>query len=240
MFNCSPHPEASCLISVRICYDSFKRSDSRFCVYEINKPRCYKMEEIIEEKKCINIFDEIKMGENDLKRLKSCIQLGHLGVIEGPHASFLIRGVSRSFSHQFVRHRLFSFCQRSQRYCNEENFGCILPDDILESKLKDEYIEHVEKTRILYTKSIKDGNIKKESARSILNNGTETELTCSGNFRTYFEYLTKRAFNPHAQDEHREVALIIYKELKQISPNIFNKENFKYYVPEKDHKEIPE
>ena len=178
--------------------------------------------------------------KNDLKRLKSCIQLGHLGVIEGPHASFLIRGVSRSFSHQFVRHRLFSFCQRSQRYCNEENFGCILPDDILESKLKDEYIEHVEKTRILYTKSIKDGNIKKESARSILNNGTETELTCSGNFRTYFEYLTKRAFNPHAQDEHREVALIIYKELKQISPNIFNKENFKYYVPEKDHKEIPE
>jgi len=60
---------------------------------------------------------DLELKEEDTKRLiELALQLGHLSVFEHAVFTFAISGISRSCSHQFVRHRLFSFTQQSQRY----------------------------------------------------------------------------------------------------------------------------
>src|ERR1700754_537372 len=48
--------------------------------------------------------------------LKHILEVGHLSVIEHANATFYITGVSRSLTHELIRHRHFSFSQLSQRY----------------------------------------------------------------------------------------------------------------------------
>ena len=48
--------------------------------------------------------------------LHNLIKLGHETPIEHASATFLIDGISRTCSHQLVRHRLLSVNQLSQRY----------------------------------------------------------------------------------------------------------------------------
>jgi len=42
---------------------------------------------------------------------------GHESIIEHLSFTFLVEGISRACSHQLVRHRLASYSQESQRYC---------------------------------------------------------------------------------------------------------------------------
>ena len=56
----------------------------------------------------------------------------HYSVIEHAVASFYIRGVSRALTHELVRHRHFSYSQRSTRYVDESDCGFIVPDCIAE------------------------------------------------------------------------------------------------------------
>jgi len=58
------------------------------------------------------------------------IEVGHGSVLEHAVWSFLITGVSRSFTHELVRHRHFSYSQLSQRYVNESDSDFIEPDVI--------------------------------------------------------------------------------------------------------------
>src|SRR5262245_62842939 len=48
--------------------------------------------------------------------LAHILEVGHLSVLEHGTATFYLTGVSRSLSHEFVRHRHFSYSQLSQRY----------------------------------------------------------------------------------------------------------------------------
>ena len=56
------------------------------------------------------------------------IREGHEDVIEHCSASFLVEGISRTATHQLVRHRLASFSQESQRYVDQRK----LADDLVE------------------------------------------------------------------------------------------------------------
>ena len=44
------------------------------------------------------------------------VGMGHHSVIEHASYTFSLEGVSRSLTHQLVRHRIASFSQQSQRY----------------------------------------------------------------------------------------------------------------------------
>lgn len=44
--------------------------------------------------------------------------------------TFSINGVSRGFTHQFVRHRQASYAQQSQRYVNMAEFSFVVPENI--------------------------------------------------------------------------------------------------------------
>lgn len=59
--------------------------------------------------------------------IRKCRDSGHLSVFEHASFTFAIEGVSRSLSHQLVRHRLASYSQKSQRYVDEDGFGYVTP-----------------------------------------------------------------------------------------------------------------
>ena len=48
--------------------------------------------------------------------LDHILQVGHLSVLEHSTATFYITGISRSVTHELIRHRHFSYSQLSQRY----------------------------------------------------------------------------------------------------------------------------
>src|SRR5687768_1215479 len=52
--------------------------------------------------------------------LRHIIDVGHLSVLEHGVATFYVTGVSRSLTHELVRHRHFSYSQLSQRYVAAE------------------------------------------------------------------------------------------------------------------------
>ena len=71
--------------------------------------------------------------------------LGHQSPIEHISFTFGIEGISRTCSHQIVRHRIASYSQQSQRYVDLQNsFSYIIP----------EAIRNNEKAKLLYEKSM--------------------------------------------------------------------------------------
>jgi thymidylate synthase (FAD) len=63
------------------------------------------------------------------------IESGHFSVLEHASFTFAIRGVSRSLTHELVRHRHLSYSQLSQRYVDQcdpgAGLGFVVPVDML-------------------------------------------------------------------------------------------------------------
>jgi thymidylate synthase (FAD) len=53
--------------------------------------------------------------------LRHILEVGHLSVLEHGTVSFYLTGISRSLTHELIRHRHFSYSQLSQRYVPEQN-----------------------------------------------------------------------------------------------------------------------
>ncbi len=62
--------------------------------------------------------------------LRHILEVGHLSVLEHGSVSFYITGISRSLTHELIRHRHFSYSQLSQRYFPEKNAAMVEPDVI--------------------------------------------------------------------------------------------------------------
>jgi len=154
--------------------------------------------------------------------IQRLINAGHLSVIEHAKATFLVTGVSRAFSHQLVRHRIASYSQRSQRFCDESNINAdhIVPDSILNNDLaRIEYTNLTRLSRNTYRRLVSLG-IPKEDARFVLTNGTTTKIMITMNFRTLREFIQKRG-KKNAQWEIRKVAALMLNHLKRHAPNVF-------------------
>jgi thymidylate synthase (FAD) len=158
--------------------------------------------------------------ESDRKLIRQLIRRGHLSVLEHASATFRVRGCSRAFTHQLVRHRLCSFSQQSQRYVKEAGFAAVTPPRIRENPdALMIYEEMLEKSRRTYRRLIEMG-VKKEDARFILPNAVVSEIVVSANFRQLRHMLILRG-DPHAQWEIREVFIRIGTILKEIAPDCF-------------------
>jgi len=140
--------------------------------------------------------------------------------LEHAYATFRITGVSRSFTHQLVRHRLCAFSQRSQRYVNEKNFAFVEPGSIREKtqahKLFEEFMADAKNA---YCKLQKLG-IKNEEARFVLPNAVQSEIVLSANFRELRHIFCVRC-DMHAQWEIREVALQMLRIMKKEASSVF-------------------
>lgn len=178
-------------------------------------------EKIIEEagRTAHESFDKLT-PESHIKFIRMLLKLGHESVLEHAVASFRISGVSRSLTHQLVRHRIASYTQKSQRYVNESNFDYVIPDTIKnnEEALKI-YKDFMEITRDTYKKLINIG-IPKEDARFVLPNATKTEIVLTANFRE-LRHMIKLRGSKDAQWEIRRVFIEILKILKEYAPTVF-------------------
>lgn len=129
--------------------------------------------------------------------------------------------LSRSIANEFVRHRVMSFCQESQRYVgyDKERFGgeivFIIPDwvKILMNDLSEDdfadcqnesvkcWWEFMRYTEFKYMRLMKLG-CKPQEARSVLNNDCKTELIITGfvsDWMHFFKLRTAVGAHPDAR-----------------------------------------
>lgn len=120
---------------------------------------------------------------------------------------FLIEGVSRGFTHQFVRTRPNSYAQQTMRVLDvSEGRGWDYltgPTILAEDVLQDQYDETMTLIAKTYRELIEKGAAI-EDARGILPTNILTNITVKMNFRTMVETMHKRA-SPRTQDEYRRV-----------------------------------
>lgn len=89
-----------------------------------------------------------KVTPEDAERfLNMILEIGHGSILEHSSITFGIEGVSRSLTHQLVRHRVgSSYSQKSQRYVSEGQFEYIIPKPIAKYEhLKAQFIESMER-----------------------------------------------------------------------------------------------
>ena len=159
------------------------------------------------------------------KILKETIEKGHHSVIEHATFTFSISDVSRTLTHQLVRHRIASYSQQSQRYVKLDKSSFITPPSIKNDlELLKKYKRFMEETWTLYDDLIKR-KIPVEDARFVLPNATTTNITITMNARELIHFFKLRC-STDAQWEIREMASIMLSEVKKVAPIIFNKINY--------------
>src|ERR1700753_4022945 len=84
--------------------------------------------------------------------LRHIIDVGHLSVLEHASVSFYITGISRSCTHELIRHRHFSYSQLSQRYVPENESQIVLPPGLEDDdELRRILVEAADASRPPYT-----------------------------------------------------------------------------------------
>lgn len=159
-------------------------------------------------------------GKEQTKILEQVLKLGHTSVIEHASFTFAISDVSRSLTHQLVRHRIASYSQQSQRYVNLNEPNYVIPPSIEKNKkTKKAYEETMQAIWTHYNKLL-DLNIPAEDARYVLPNGTCTNIMVTMNARSLLNFLELRCCL-HAQWEIRLLANKMLQEVKKVAPLIF-------------------
>ena len=107
------------------------------------------------------------------------LECGHVSILEHAYATFMLTAVSRTCTHQLVRHRLCAFSQRSQRYVNEKSFAFVEPESIREKIEAHRLFEgFMAEAKNVYCK-LQGLGIKNEDARFVLPNAIQSEIVIS-------------------------------------------------------------
>lgn len=186
-----------------------------------------------------------KSSDKELKTiLEQVMNLGHTSVIEHTIFTFAISDVSRSLTHQLVRHRIASYAQQSQRYVNLNKPNYVTPPKIAkDKKMKEVYKKTMNNIWNEYNKLLKMG-IPAEDSRYILPNATCTNIIVTMNARSLLNFFELRCCQ-HAQWEIRQLANKMLEEVKKVASTIFKNAGptckTKNYCPEnkKDCKLYP-
>ena len=145
--------------------------------------------------------------EDKLKLLQKVMDSGHHSIAEHINFTIGIDGISRSCSHQLVRHRLCTYSQQSQRYVDmskKECFDFVIPESLtFKTEMAHKYINMMYTIKDFYDELIGEG-LKPEDARYILPNATCTNITVSTNLRNLMHVMGLRLCS-RAQWEIRAV-----------------------------------
>ena len=164
-----------------------------------------------------------KSSDKELKAiLGQVMNLGHTSVIEHANFSFAISDVSRSLTHQLVRHRIASYAQQSQRYVDFKEPNYVTPPKIAKNKkMKKAYDETMNNIWTEYNKLL-DMGIPAEDSRFVLPNAACTNILVTMNARSLLNFFELRCCQ-HAQWEIRQLANKMLQEVKKVAPIIFKK-----------------
>ncbi len=132
-------------------------------------------------------------------------------------ATFCIEGVSRGFTHQFVRNRLGSYAQQTMRILDMGDFDYITGPSIAnDPRLKSLYDTMMANINEYYKRLISAG-AKIEDARGILPTNISTNIIAKFNLRALSQMMLSRASN-RTQDEYRQVLDAMYAAVVEAEP----------------------
>ena len=128
--------------------------------------------------------------ESAEKFLNMILEIGHGSILEHSSITFGIEGVSRSLTHQLVRHRIgCSYSQKSQRYVSEGQFEYVIHKPIAKCEsLKADYIQMMARLQkdynhialTLFMEQVKEqasnGEVPEEVREAIANNMQEEDV----------------------------------------------------------------
>lgn len=166
-------------------------------------------------------------SERDRELVKRLIKSGHEAMIE--FADITVKFTcSRAISHELVRHRLCSFAQESQRYCNysKDKFNHEITFIIPSWLTNKDGIKSVIFTKSLsaaeydYFALLTEGCTAQE-AREVLPNATKTEINMKANLREWRHFLKLRC-STAAHPDMRVLALDLLKQFHDNIPIIFD------------------
>lgn len=172
------------------------------------------------------------------KFVKMLMSYGHESPVEHISFTFGIEGVSRSLTHQLVRHRIASYSQQSQRYVKLKQFEYVIPPSIeKDEESKKIFIDTMEMIQDSYDKLVDslmekylNEGMKKmaaekkaiEDARYVFPNACETKIVVTMNARSLMNFFHHRCCE-RAQWEIRELADEMLRQVREVAPVIFGK-----------------
>jgi thymidylate synthase (FAD) len=164
------------------------------------------------------------------------LQVGHGSVLEHAVWNFLFTGVSRSLTHELIRHRAgFGYSQLSQRYVDESVAEYVVPDCIADNpelhRIWLDAVAHSHQAYIKLTEKLQETfkdesdrtlrrKLARQAARSVLPNATETKIFVTANARALRHFIELRG-SRHAETEIRKLAVAVLKIMQTEAPNLF-------------------
>ena len=175
--------------------------------------------------------------------LENIKKQGHGSVLEHANYSILLEGVSRSLTHELVRHRAgFAYSQLSQRYVDESEANFVIPPAMVgEPALEEPWRAQVEGAQATYVglvaqlmerygwvaDKVHRRKMAREAARAVLPNATETKIVVTANARAWRTMLELRS-SEGAELEIRRMAVAVLRLLQQEAPGFFS--DFEIYL----------
>ena len=168
--------------------------------------------------------------------VRHIIDVGHFSVLEHASVSFYITGISRSCTHELIRHRHFSYSQLSQRFVPEHDSQVVVPPGMEDDpELQDIFKAAADASRATYTELLTRLEAKfadqpnavlrrkqaRQAARAVLPNATETRIVVTGNYRAWRHFIAMRA-SEHADIEIRQLAIECLRLLIDLAPAVFS------------------
>ena len=176
-------------------------------------------------------------GRTTADYLRNILRQGHGSVFEHSTYVMLIEGISRSCSHELVRHRAgWGYSQLSQRYVDESHAAFVMPPAIMgDAELEKQWAEQVEAAQTAYVASVDSlmsryewvedkvhrRKMAREAARSVLPNATEVKIVVSANVRAWRTMLELR-LGEGAELEIRRMAVACLRVLQREAPALFS------------------
>ncbi len=188
---------------------------------------------------CYMSFGGKQGRKSNTEYFGNIIESGHGSVLEHAVWNFIITGVSRSFTHELIRHRAgWGYSQLSQRYVDESTADFVEPDVIatdpeahrlwmeavetshrIYCQLVDRLTELVEQDHPELGRTVKR-KMARQAARSVLPNATETKIFVTANGRALRHFIELRG-SEAAEPEIRKVAVKLLQIMQGEAPHIF-------------------
>ena len=159
--------------------------------------------------------------EQMLAFVEKRLETGHASPLEHVWFEFAISGVSRAFSHQFVRHHIgISFEQQSQRYVafKKGEFPYTVPETVKRAGFADRMEEEFGRLGELYQEMV-DAGVPAEDARFLIPNAANTNFKVVVNFLELLHICDLRLCT-RAQWEFRQVASQMRAQINRAFPEL--------------------
>lgn len=175
--------------------------------------------------------------------VESLIKQRHFSVLEHASATFRFQNISRSQTHELVRHRHFSYSQLSQRYVNTSDdmvisvhpeVAALVAAEMMDggdgnvNHFIDERLDDLDVAVMAFYRAVdaaleaKGKNLKQRrgAARGSLMNMTATNIVVTGNLRAWRHFILMRS-HVSAELEIRLTAFEVYQKLVAEFPDAF-------------------